>query len=106
MFASEIYDKNQIAAQEGRPIINLQSVLIGNGFTDISTSALFNIIIIRVGTNTSYGSLYEGRYEVECGTASLPVPFQSISVCVRMKTAVRPLSACGTYGSLAESTIS
>jgi hypothetical protein len=94
VFASEIYDKNQIAAQEGRPIINLQSVLIGNGITDISTSALFNIIHTRVGTNTSYGSLYEGRYEVECGTASLPVPFQSISVCVRMKIAVCPLSAC------------
>ena len=93
MFASEIYDKNQIAVQEGRPIVNLQSVLIGNGFTDISTLTLFNIIIIRIGTNTSY-SLYEGRYEVECGTASLPVPFQSISACVRMKTVVRPLFAC------------
>ncbi|KIM42877.1 hypothetical protein M413DRAFT_444511 [Hebeloma cylindrosporum] len=69
VFASEIYDKNQIAAQEGRPTINLQSVLIGNGITDIST-------------------LYQGRYEVECGTASLPVPFQSIAVCVRMKTAL------------------
>ncbi|KIM42879.1 hypothetical protein M413DRAFT_408948 [Hebeloma cylindrosporum] len=69
VFASEIYDKNQIAVQEGRPAINLQSVLIGNGVTDIST-------------------LHEGRYEVECGTVSLPVPFQSISVCVRMKTAL------------------
>ena len=91
MFASEIYDKNQIAAQEGRPVINLQSILIGNGITDISTSVLFNIIIIDIGTNISHGSLYEGRYEVECGTASLPVPFQSISTCVRMRTAVRPL---------------
>ncbi|KAG5353627.1 hypothetical protein C0989_004308 [Termitomyces sp. Mn162] len=41
----------------------------------------------------SYGnddnfSLYPGRYEVECGTASLNVPFQSISTCVRMKTAL------------------
>ncbi|KAH9483101.1 Carboxypeptidase Y-like protein A [Psilocybe cubensis] len=69
VFASEIYDKNQIALREGGSIINLQSVLIGNGITDIST-------------------LYQGRYEVECGTASLPVPFQSISTCVRMKTAL------------------
>lgn len=32
--------------------------------------------------------LYAGRYEIECGTAALDVPFQSISTCVRMKTAV------------------
>ncbi|TFK43077.1 Alpha/Beta hydrolase protein [Crucibulum laeve] len=69
VFASEIYDQNQLAMEEGRPTLNLQSVLIGNGITDIST-------------------LYQGRYEVECGTASLDVPFQSISTCVRMKTAL------------------
>ncbi|KAK0231348.1 peptidase S10 serine carboxypeptidase [Armillaria fumosa] len=68
-FASEIYDQNQIAKAEGRPTLNLQSVLIGNGITDIST-------------------LYPGRYEIECGTAALDVPFQSISTCVRMKTAL------------------
>lgn len=34
--------------------------------------------------------LYVGRYEVECGRASLDVPFQSISACVRMKMAVSP----------------
>jgi len=49
--------------------LNLTSVLIGNGITDIST-------------------LYPGRYEIECGTASLEVPFQSISTCVRMKIAL------------------
>jgi carboxypeptidase C (cathepsin A) len=37
VFASEIYDQNQIALAEGRPTINLQSILIGNGITDIST---------------------------------------------------------------------
>ncbi len=37
MFASEIYDQNQIAKADGRPTLNLQSVLIGNGITDIST---------------------------------------------------------------------
>ncbi|KAF8164869.1 Alpha/Beta hydrolase protein [Crassisporium funariophilum] len=69
VFASEIYDQNQVAIREGHPTINLQSVLIGNGITDIST-------------------LYQGRYEVECGTASLPVPFQTIAACVRMRTAL------------------
>jgi carboxypeptidase C (cathepsin A) len=37
VFASEIYDQNQIATREGRAVLNLQSVLIGNGITDIST---------------------------------------------------------------------
>lgn len=69
VFASEIYDQNQIAIKEGREHLNLQSVMIGNGITDIST-------------------LYRGRYEVECSTASLDVPFQSIETCVRMKIAL------------------
>ncbi|KAL5536839.1 hypothetical protein ACEPAF_662 [Sanghuangporus sanghuang] len=66
VFASEIVDQNVIAETEGRDTINLQSVLIGNGVTDIST-------------------IYSGRVEVECGTASLDTPLQSISTCVRMK---------------------
>ncbi|KAG6829682.1 hypothetical protein H0H92_003800 [Tricholoma furcatifolium] len=69
VFASEIYDQNQIAIREGREPLNLKSVLIGNGITDIST-------------------IYPGRYEVECGTASLEIPFQSIGACVKMKTAL------------------
>lgn len=69
VFASYIYDQNEIAAAQDRPTINLQSVLIGNGITDIST-------------------LYAGRYEIECGRASLDVPFQKISECVRMKIAL------------------
>ncbi|TFY76228.1 hypothetical protein EWM64_g7782 [Hericium alpestre] len=69
VFASEIYDQNQAAKAEGRPVLNLQSVLIGNGITDIST-------------------LYSGRYEIECGLEALDVPFQSISTCVRMKQAL------------------
>ncbi|KAH8105485.1 Alpha/Beta hydrolase protein [Cristinia sonorae] len=68
-FASYIYDQNKIAEAQGHSTLNLQSVLIGNGITDIST-------------------LYPGRYEVECGTASLDIPFQTISRCVRMKTAL------------------
>ncbi|KAI0637721.1 peptidase S10 serine carboxypeptidase [Trametes polyzona] len=68
-FASYVYDQNQIAKAEGRDVLNLTSVLIGNGNTDIT-------------------ALYPGRYEVECGTASLEVPFQKISTCVKMKIAL------------------
>ncbi|CDO74121.1 hypothetical protein BN946_scf185043.g171 [Trametes cinnabarina] len=68
-FASYVFDQNHIAQEKGRQILNLTSVLIGNGITDIST-------------------LYAGRYEVECGTASLDVPFQKIGTCVRMKIAL------------------
>lgn len=69
VFASEIYDRNQLASSQGGQTINLQSVLIGNGITDIST-------------------LYSGRYEVECGRASFDKPIQTISNCVHMKTAL------------------
>ncbi|KAJ7177909.1 peptidase S10 serine carboxypeptidase [Mycena filopes] len=69
VFGSEIYDQNQLAIAKGRPTINLQSVIIGNGITDIST-------------------LYPGRYDIECSTAALDVPFQTISTCVRMKAAL------------------
>ncbi|KAJ3518025.1 hypothetical protein NLJ89_g127 [Agrocybe chaxingu] len=37
VFASEIWDQNLIAHFQGQPTINLQSVLIGNGITDVST---------------------------------------------------------------------
>ncbi|KAJ7698179.1 serine carboxypeptidase-domain-containing protein [Mycena olivaceomarginata] len=37
VFASEIYDQNQLAIAQGRQTLNLQSVIIGNGITDIST---------------------------------------------------------------------
>ena len=40
VFASEIIDRNQVAIREERPTINLKSVLIGNGVTDISTFVL------------------------------------------------------------------
>lgn len=90
MFASEIFDQNQVALRQGRPTINLQSVLIGNGITDISTCVFApnenkrsSADIVPTGSR-----LYEGRYAVECSTASLEVPFQSIATCVRMKTAV------------------
>lgn len=37
VFASTVWDKNQIAIKAGKPTLNLQSVIIGNGITDIST---------------------------------------------------------------------
>ena len=37
VFASEVIDQNAIAKAEGRDTLNLKSVLIGNGVTDIST---------------------------------------------------------------------
>ena len=87
MFASEIIDRNQVAIQEGHPTINLKSVLIGNGITDISTF-VFHILTFQRIHYRPFHRLYQGRYEVECSTASLPIPFQSISNCVRMKAAV------------------
>ncbi|KAG7097430.1 hypothetical protein E1B28_004774 [Marasmius oreades] len=71
VFASEIYDQNQIAVKEGRAenVINLQSMIIGNG-------------------NTGVEYLYPGKYEIECGVAALEVPFQLINKCVRMKRAL------------------
>lgn len=68
-FASYIVDQNELAVAQGRRPVKLTSVIIGNGITDIST-------------------LYPGRYEVECGTAALEIPFQKISTCVRMKIAL------------------
>ena len=87
MFASEIIDRNQAAILEGHPTINLKSVLIGNGITDISTFVLHILTFQRIHYKL-FHRLYQGRYEIECSTASLPVPFQSISNCVRMKAAV------------------
>lgn len=37
VFAGEVVDKNAIAAAEGRPTINLKSVMVGNGITDYTT---------------------------------------------------------------------
>lgn len=87
-FASYIYDQNQIAKTAGLATINLTSVLIGNGITDISTQVILyhNPFVYRLTIGSH--RLYDGRYQIECGTAALDVPFQHISTCVRMKRAV------------------
>jgi Serine carboxypeptidase len=51
VFASEIIDRNQVALREGRPTINLKSILIGNGITDISTFVLHILISQRIHYN-------------------------------------------------------
>ena len=48
VFASEIYDQNIIAQQEGRATLNLQSVIIGNGNTGISTLVALIIYMLRI----------------------------------------------------------
>ncbi|KAM5532725.1 hypothetical protein V8D89_013617 [Ganoderma adspersum] len=68
-FASYVYDQNTVALAEGRDTLNMSSVIIGNGIVDIMM-------------------VYLGRYEIECGTATFDVPFQTISNCVHMKTAL------------------
>ncbi|KZV84505.1 alpha/beta-hydrolase [Exidia glandulosa HHB12029] len=68
VFASALVDANAVATQDGREPVNLQSVLIVNGFTNYMTMSL-----------TSYDML--------CTNASLP-PLLPISTCVRMKAAL------------------
>ncbi|KAF9444146.1 alpha/beta-hydrolase [Macrolepiota fuliginosa MF-IS2] len=65
VFAAEVYDQNTRLVEAGFTPINLQSVLIGNGVTDFSTSLL------------SY-------YDMQCTPASVP-PVLSIAQCVSMK---------------------
>ncbi|KAG8881177.1 hypothetical protein FRB97_009808 [Tulasnella sp. 331] len=66
IFASEIVDNNPKAIKAGYEPINLKSVLIGNGWTDITTQM-------------------ESYYDIQCTTTSYPA-VQTIAACVRMKT--------------------
>jgi hypothetical protein len=93
VFAGEIVDQNAVAFAQNRTtdIINLKSVLIGNGNTDpaayvIGIPSLYYFLIYLFLINSS--SIFAGRYEIECGKASYDIPFQSISACVKMKAAV------------------
>jgi hypothetical protein len=89
VFAAEIVDQNVVARKEGRPEINLASVIIGNGNTDISTYVCASIPACLAHTDCErVRRNWPGRYEIECGTAALDTPFQSIGNCVRMKQAV------------------
>jgi hypothetical protein len=42
--------------------------------------------------NMLFLSIFAGKYDIQCGKASLDKPFIPISTCVRMKQAVRLLT--------------
>ncbi|KAF8317341.1 peptidase S10, serine carboxypeptidase [Clavulina sp. PMI_390] len=69
LFASEIYDGRTKAIKEGRTPVNLQSIMIGNGFTnpvDINPTA----------------------YDIACTPASGYAPVVDIETCVQMRHAL------------------
>ncbi|KAF8317342.1 peptidase S10, serine carboxypeptidase [Clavulina sp. PMI_390] len=69
LFASEIYDGKKRAIKEGRTPINLQSILIGNGFSnpvDVIPSA----------------------YDISCTPASGGSPPLAIEACIQMRSSV------------------
>jgi len=68
VFASEIVDQNKKAEEKGLTPINLSSVMIGNGYTDVKEMVL------------SY-------YDMTCTNASV-LPVLSIEQCVRMRRSV------------------
>ncbi|KAJ7898651.1 serine carboxypeptidase [Mycena olivaceomarginata] len=68
VFAAAVYDQNTRLVQAGIPPINLTSVMIGNGMTDVP-------------------SMFPAWYEIQCTPASLP-PVQNIRTCVEMKAKV------------------
>ncbi|KZT54075.1 alpha/beta-hydrolase [Calocera cornea HHB12733] len=68
MYASWIVDQNRRADAQGLTPINLRSVLIGNGYTDVPT-------------------MMPSYYDIACTNVSVP-PYLDIERCVRMKRAV------------------
>ncbi|CAK5270027.1 unnamed protein product [Mycena citricolor] len=71
VFAAEVYDQNAKLIEAGLTPINLKSVMIGNGLTDM------------------YHQI-SSSFEMQCTSASVP-PVSSIGDCVRMKQMVRDL---------------
>ncbi|THU81285.1 serine carboxypeptidase [Dendrothele bispora CBS 962.96] len=65
LFASQVYDQNARMVEAGLTPINLTSVMIGNGMTDLYT-------------------MYSAYYEMTCTAASRP-PVLDIKTCVAMK---------------------
>ncbi|KAI3611326.1 hypothetical protein WG66_002018 [Moniliophthora roreri] len=68
VFASTLYDHNAYLKEVGIAPVNLSSVMLGNGYTDVYSMIL------------SY-------YDIACTPASVP-PVLSISTCVKMKKIV------------------
>ncbi|KAJ6602827.1 serine carboxypeptidase [Mycena vulgaris] len=65
VFAAAVYDQNPRLVKAGLPPINLTSVMIGNGMTDVPT-------------------MIPAWYEMQCSPASV-APVQDIQTCVQMK---------------------
>ncbi|KAJ7055889.1 serine carboxypeptidase [Mycena amicta] len=65
LFAAAIYDQNAALVQQGLAPINLTSVIIGNGMTDLLT-------------------MFPAWYDLQCTHASIP-PVQHIQTCVEMQ---------------------
>ncbi|KAJ7499907.1 serine carboxypeptidase [Mycena latifolia] len=68
VFAAAIYDQNPSLVKAGLPLVNLTSVIIGNGLTDWAT-------------------LSPSWYEIQCTPAS-HAPIQDIQTCVQMKARI------------------
>ncbi|KAJ7053949.1 serine carboxypeptidase [Mycena amicta] len=66
VFGAAIYDQNAYLVKAGIAPINLTSIMIGNGFTDVPT-------------------MMTGWHEIQCTSASI-LPVQTIQSCVAMKT--------------------
>lgn len=70
VFASYIVESNSRASAEDRTVINLKSIMLGNGLTDVI-------------------SMVPTYYDMMCTAAG--IPFADISTCVNVKAAVRCL---------------
>ncbi|KZO99184.1 alpha/beta-hydrolase [Calocera viscosa TUFC12733] len=68
VYAAYIVDQNRRVAAQGLRPLNLQSVLIGNGYTDVRT-------------------MLPSYYDIACTNVSVP-PYLDIAQCVRMKRAI------------------
>ncbi|KIY47803.1 alpha/beta-hydrolase [Fistulina hepatica ATCC 64428] len=67
-FAAQVYDQNAQLIQAGIPPINLTSVMIGNGLSDLY-------------------SMIPSYWDMTCTAASIP-PILDIATCVRMRTMI------------------
>ncbi|KAF9561535.1 serine carboxypeptidase [Agrocybe pediades] len=68
IFASEVYDQSKRLVEAGMAPINLKSIMIGNGNTDMSVK-------------------FPSYYDIACTNASLP-PILDVKTCTRMKQTV------------------
>ncbi|KAJ6564498.1 serine carboxypeptidase [Mycena capillaripes] len=65
VYAAAVYDQNVLLVKAGIPPINISSIMLGNGMTDMP-------------------SMMPAWYEIQCSSASV-APVQDIRTCVEMK---------------------